>query len=71
MVNGAALDPAASYKLATNDFMARGGDGYTMFKSGKLLVNAESAKLMANDVMVFVRAAGEIKAEGGPRITIR
>jgi 5'-nucleotidase / UDP-sugar diphosphatase len=71
MVNGAALDPAASYKLATNDFMARGGDGYTMFKSGKLLVNAESAKLMANDVMVFVRAAGAIKAEGGPRITIR
>jgi hypothetical protein len=51
--------------------MARGGDGYTMLKSGKLLVNAESAKLMANDVMVFIRDAGEIKAEGGPRITIR
>jgi 2',3'-cyclic-nucleotide 2'-phosphodiesterase (5'-nucleotidase family) len=71
MVNGTPLDMAAAYKVATNDFMARGGDGYTMFKSGKLLVNAESAKLMANDVMVFVRDAGELKAEGGPRITIK
>ena len=23
------LDPAATYKVATNDFMLRGGDGYT------------------------------------------
>jgi 2',3'-cyclic-nucleotide 2'-phosphodiesterase (5'-nucleotidase family) len=71
MVNGAPLDPAASYKVATNDFMARGGDGYTMFKEGKLLVNAESAKLMANDVMVMIREAGEVKAEGGQRITVK
>ena len=27
MVDGKALDPAATYTLATNDFMARGGDG--------------------------------------------
>jgi 5'-nucleotidase / UDP-sugar diphosphatase len=71
MVNGAPLDPAANYKVATNDFMARGGDGYTMFKSGKLLVNAESAKLMANDVMVMVRESGEVKGGGDPRITVK
>ncbi len=27
------LDPNATYNVATNDFMRRGGDGYTMFKT--------------------------------------
>jgi 2',3'-cyclic-nucleotide 2'-phosphodiesterase (5'-nucleotidase family) len=71
MVDGKALDAAASYKVATNDFMARGGDGYTAFRGGKLLVNAESAKLMANDVMSYVREVGKVEASGGPRITVK
>jgi 2',3'-cyclic-nucleotide 2'-phosphodiesterase (5'-nucleotidase family) len=71
MANGKPLDMAAMYKVATNDFMARGGDGYTAFKSGKLMVNAESAKLMANDVMAYVREMGEIKASEGARITMK
>ncbi len=29
------LDPAAVYRIVTNDFMAGGGDGYTVFKNGK------------------------------------
>ncbi|MEZ5871684.1 MAG: 5'-nucleotidase C-terminal domain-containing protein [Nitratireductor sp.] len=70
MVNGAALDAAATYKVATNDYMARGGDGYSVFKGGKLLVNAESAKLMANDVMAYIRELGEVKGSD-PRITIK
>lgn len=32
-----AIDPAKTYKLATNDFMAVGGDGYEMFKGKNLL----------------------------------
>ncbi|MDQ3910278.1 MAG: 5'-nucleotidase C-terminal domain-containing protein [Actinomycetota bacterium] len=28
------LDPAANYRVATNDFMYNGGDNYTMFKQG-------------------------------------
>lgn len=71
MANGKPLDMAASYKVATNDFMARGGDGYTTFKAGKLMVNAESARLMANDVMAHVRQLGEIKAGEGARITLK
>lgn len=70
MVNGAPLDAAVTYKVATNDYMANGGDGYTAFKSGELLVNAESAKLMANDVMAYVRQLGEVKATQ-QRITIK
>lgn len=31
-VDGRPVDPAASYRIAVNSFMARGGDGYSMFK---------------------------------------
>ena len=31
---GQPLDPAANYRVATNDFMYNGGDNYTMFKQG-------------------------------------
>ncbi|WP_422478878.1 5'-nucleotidase C-terminal domain-containing protein [Pleomorphochaeta sp. DL1XJH-081] len=30
LINGKSIDRDATYKLATNDFMAAGGDGYTM-----------------------------------------
>ena len=68
--NGAPLDPAKAYKVATNDYMAGGGDGYKVFKGTKMLVNPESAKLMANDVMAYIRELGEVKAFD-PRITIK
>lgn len=34
MVGGVAIDLGATYTVATNDFMAAGGDGYTMFLLG-------------------------------------
>lgn len=70
MANGAALDPAKNYSVATNDYMAGGGDGYSVFKGTKMLVNPESAKLMANDVMAYIRELGEVKAME-PRIVIK
>lgn len=70
MANGAALDPAKAYTVATNDYMAGGGDGYKVFKGTRMLVNPESAKLMANDVMAYIRELGEVKAFE-PRITVK
>lgn len=43
-VNGEPLDPKRTYVLATNSYMADGGDGYTMFKGAKYLVPVQSAK---------------------------
>ncbi len=65
-VGGAPLDPATTYTLATNDFMARGGDGYDMFRDVPRLLGELDAKLMANDVMAHVRKMGEVapKVEG-------
>jgi 2',3'-cyclic-nucleotide 2'-phosphodiesterase (5'-nucleotidase family) len=71
MVNGKPIDAAAIYKVATNDFMARGGDGYTAFAGGKSLIDNLEAKLMANDVMVYIRKVGEVKGGGAPRITMK
>lgn len=59
MVGDAALDVNATYTVATNDFMGRGGDGYTVFADAPRVVREEDAKLMANDVMVHVRNLGE------------
>jgi 5'-nucleotidase len=36
-VAGKPLDPDKTYKLATNDFLAAGGDEYTMFADDKIL----------------------------------
>lgn len=36
-INGNAIDPDMMYVLATNDFMAAGGDNYSMFADGEIL----------------------------------
>jgi 5'-nucleotidase len=34
LADGSAVDPAASYAVAANSFLATGGDGFTVFKDG-------------------------------------
>jgi len=68
-VNGKPLDPAAVYTVATNDFMAKGGDGYVVFTRSKTLINADAAKYMATMVMDFVAAAGEVAPKVEGRVT--
>jgi 2',3'-cyclic-nucleotide 2'-phosphodiesterase (5'-nucleotidase family) len=65
-VNGKPLEMMATYTVATNDFMAKGGDGYIVFTEAKTLLDAAAAKYMATMVMDFVAAAGEVapKVEG-------
>ena len=66
MIGDKPLDLAANYKIATNDYMLSGGDGYTAFTGGKVIVDANNGKLMANDVMVYIRKVGTVtnKVEG-------
>ena len=65
-VGGAPLDSARTYRLATNNFLARGGDGYAMFASAPRLVDVNAGILMAAQVIGAIAAAGEIapRAEG-------
>ena len=65
-IGGQPLDPAKTYRIATNDFMLRGGDGYTMFADGKVILGPLDGKLMADQVMAYVAKAGKVapKPEG-------
>lgn len=65
-IGGKPLDMAATYRVATNDFMLRGGDGYVMFADGKIVLGVLDGKLMADQVMAYVAKAGKIapKPEG-------
>jgi 2',3'-cyclic-nucleotide 2'-phosphodiesterase (5'-nucleotidase family) len=67
-IAGVNLDPSATYTLATNDFMARGGDGYVALTQARNLVDAAAARLMASQVMDRIAAAGQIAPEVEDRI---
>ncbi|MGB0695844.1 MAG: bifunctional metallophosphatase/5'-nucleotidase [Rhodospirillaceae bacterium] len=68
-VGGAALDPAKTYSLATNDYMAKGGDGYGMFATASVVIDASSGDYMASQVMAFIEAAGSVAPSIEGRIT--
>ncbi|MCB1518329.1 MAG: 5'-nucleotidase C-terminal domain-containing protein [Hyphomicrobiaceae bacterium] len=68
-VGDADLDPNATYSLATNDYMARGGDGYSMFVGKPVLFSMTDAKLMANDVMAYIRKMGSVSPTVEGRIS--
>jgi 2',3'-cyclic-nucleotide 2'-phosphodiesterase (5'-nucleotidase family) len=69
MIGGEPLDVNATYITATNDYMLRGGDGYTAFGGGNILIDEGNGSLMANDVMNFVEAMGTVSQEIEGRIT--
>ncbi|WP_323796704.1 bifunctional UDP-sugar hydrolase/5'-nucleotidase [Nisaea sp.] len=56
------LDLGKVYVIAVNDFIARGGDGYTAFEKGEIVVDASSARLMASQVIDYVQKSGGVKA---------
>lgn len=71
MIGDKPLDPAASYTLATNDYMASGGDGYVALEAGQPLLGARDGKLMANDVMAYIAAQKTVAPRVEGRIGLR
>lgn len=69
-VAGAPLDDARLYRLATNDFMARGGDGYEMLKPARALLDSLAAQYVAGQVIAYVSKAGSVapRVEGRMRL---
>ncbi|MDR6869040.1 2',3'-cyclic-nucleotide 2'-phosphodiesterase (5'-nucleotidase family) [Bosea sp. BE125] len=62
-VEGKPIDEAANYTVASNNFMLAGGDGYTSLARGRTLIGLTDGKLMANEVMVYLRRLGTIDAK--------
>ena len=61
MVNGAPLEADKLYKVAVNDYILGGGDGYAALGGGKVVTNAGGGNLVANDVMAYVEKMGVVK----------
>lgn len=57
-VNGQPLDAQHTYTLATNAYMANGGDGYTMFRGRPYLISPEEAQVEAVVVIKALAAMG-------------
>ncbi len=65
------LDPNATYTLATNDYIARGGDDYGMLKEAKRIIDTSAGTLMASSVMHYIETQGTIAPRLEGRIATR
>ncbi len=70
MVGGAPLELDRVYKVATNDYILGGGDGYAALGGGRVVVNGGNGNLIANDVMAYVEAAGTVTVSVEGRIKV-
>ena len=68
MADGTPLQPGKIYKVVTNDFMAAGGDGFTMFKEGTRLYDTN---IPVRDVLAdTLRKMKVIDFSGDTRLNI-
>jgi 5'-nucleotidase len=65
------LDPNATYTLATNDFIAKGGDDYGILQGLKRLIDPSAGTLIAAAVMNYLEAQGSIAPTLEGRIAAR
>jgi 5'-nucleotidase / UDP-sugar diphosphatase len=70
-VGDAQLDEKKIYSLATNDFMQRGGDGYTSLQAAKPVLAASDAPLTALEVIDYIKDIGALRTGIDGRIVIR
>jgi 5'-nucleotidase/UDP-sugar diphosphatase len=66
-VDGAPLDLKRTYKVATNDFMSNGGDGYSMMTKAKRISGA-GERLLTDIVSEYLTAKGQIAQQADGRI---
>ena len=70
-VGGEPLDAARSYTVATNNYMASGGDGYAALKKGRQIIDSAGGTLMATMVMDYISAERTVAPEVDERIRTR
>ena len=62
------LDASRTYTVATNNYMAGGGDGYAALKKGRQLIDATGGTLMASMVIDYIAAEGTVAQQPDGRI---
>lgn len=70
LINGSPIDPAKEYIIATNSYLASGGDGYKMFKNN---VGVYDSSLMQRDAFIdyIEYLGGTITPEVKGRYTVK
>jgi 5'-nucleotidase len=66
-LNGVPIDPAATYRLTTNDFLANGGDGFTALTAGSNRVTAPGFDVDA--LVAYIGANSPVPPGPANRIT--
>ncbi|WP_327728942.1 bifunctional metallophosphatase/5'-nucleotidase [Streptomyces sp. NBC_00487] len=70
-LNGAAIDPAATYRVATNSFLAGGGDGFTTLGQGTNdLVGGDDLAALEQYLLANSSAASPLAPPTANRITV-
>jgi 2',3'-cyclic-nucleotide 2'-phosphodiesterase (5'-nucleotidase family) len=70
-VGDAPLDEGRTYRVATNSFLLRGGDGYAPLTRGRVLIGGTDGKPLAGEVMSYIRAQGTLPAPTAGRLVLR
>lgn len=70
-VGDQALDPAATYRVATSDYLLKGGDGYTSLTRGTVRLDATGGRLLTTTIMEIVRGKGAVAPQVEGRIVAR
>jgi 2',3'-cyclic-nucleotide 2'-phosphodiesterase (5'-nucleotidase family) len=66
-VGGQPLDLGRIYRVATNEYVQAGGDGYDALARGKALIDGSGATLMASMVMAYIEQQREV----APAVEVR
>jgi 5'-nucleotidase len=66
-LNGAAIDPAASYRVSVNNFLAAGGDGFTEFTKG---TNLAGGPIDLDALIAYFAAHPGVTPPPADRITV-
>jgi 2',3'-cyclic-nucleotide 2'-phosphodiesterase (5'-nucleotidase family) len=69
-VGGQPLDLRKTYSVAIPDYLLKGGDDYTVFAGGRVLVDPEAGTLILDALEKYVAARGVIAPAIDGRITI-
>jgi len=70
-VGDAPLEENKTYRVATNDFMGRAGDGYVMFSEARRLVTDADAPTVAAEVIEYIRNVGTLRTGVEGRLVVK
>ena len=70
-VGGAPLIDDKTYRVAVVDFLARGGDDYTMFRDATRVTPDNDAPMLVNEVVGYLRKLGTARTGVEGRIVVK